>query len=502
MSSPPWLEMREIWKSFPGAQVLRGVSLHVHAGEVLALLGENGAGKSTLMKILAGLMACDRGTLHLAGEAVGIHSVADARQAGIALIHQELNLADNLDVTANFFLGREHVRGGLLDEERMEREAEEALIRVGAKFSPRALVSTLSIGEQQLVEIAKALGQDARLLVMDEPTSSLSLAESEHLFALVEELRKKGVSIIYISHRLGEVSRLADRALVLRDGQLSGELDRSELDHDRMVSLMVGREFASKSRRNAPQRGDVALEVKDLVVAAHPDSRLSFALHRGEIVGLAGLVGAGRSELLRTLFGIDRAVGGTIAIDGQVRTIASPQQAIRAGIGLVPEDRKQQGIFLEMCVRENITVGVLQRDSFGGFIDRGEEHALVGELMSRLQLQPREPERAAGLLSGGNQQKLVIARWLALEPRVLLLDEPTRGIDVGARQEIYSLIEDLADQGVAILFASSEMEEVLHLADRVLVLAEGHLAGSLDRDTLTEEAVMQLATRSFPRLSA
>ncbi|MBL8898357.1 MAG: sugar ABC transporter ATP-binding protein [Planctomycetes bacterium] len=497
-----WLEMREVRKSFPGAQVLRGVHLRLQRGEVLALLGENGAGKSTLMKILGGILRPDSGEILLEGAPLEIESVDDAREAGIALIHQELALADNLDVTANFFLGRELRRGLLLDEAGMERECSRWLARVGARFPARARVSTLSVGEQQLVEIAKALGQNARVLIMDEPTSSLSLAESEHLFALVGELRAKGVSIIYISHRLGEVTRLADRALVLRDGQVSGELARFELEHDRMVSLMVGREYQSSEQRRSHARAESALRIRGLVVRAHPEAKLDLEVRRGEIAGLAGLVGAGRTELLRALFGVEPALAGEIWVGGEPRRIRSPREAIAAGLGLVPEDRKEQGLFLEMAVRENVSLGAIARDARCGFLDFAAEQRLVQDSIAALRIRPPEAERLAGLLSGGNQQKVVLARWLSLAPQVLLLDEPTRGIDVGARQELYALIDELASRGMAILFASSEMEEVLHLADRVFVLAEGRLSGTLDRPELTEEAVMQLATRSFPRLSA
>jgi ribose transport system ATP-binding protein len=355
-------------------------------------------------------------------------------------------------------------------------------------------VHQLSTGRQQLVEIAKALSLDARVLIMDEPTSSLSLHETERLFQVVRDLRRQGVSIVYISHRLGEVRALADRVLVLRDGCNSGELARGEASHDAMVRLMVGREVSGLSERRSHGGGPPALTVRELRTPAHPGHAATFTVHQGEMVGIAGLVGAGRTELLRVLFGVDRAVGGEVSLLGSPVRITDPRAAIRHGLALVPEDRKQQGLFLAMAVRENLSMASLDLHSRGGFLRRASERRAAQVLVATLGIATADIEQSVAHLSGGNQQKVVLARWLALRPRVLLLDEPTRGVDVGARQEIYRLMEGLAADGVAILFASSEMEEILYLADRCLVMHQGRIRGELPRQALSEAAIMQLAT--------
>lgn len=490
---PPLLEARALDKRFPGVRALHQVSLTLGRGEVLAVIGENGAGKSTLMKILAGVQEPDAGEIRLEGRPVRLESVRAAERMGIALIHQELNLADNLDVASNVYLGREPRRWAFVDRRRLYADAQRYLASVGLTCSPRQLVSTLSLGRQQLVEIAKALSANARVLIMDEPTSSLSQHETEQLYRVVRELRGRGVSVVYISHRLGEVRELADRVMVLRDGQNAGELPRDQIEHQAMVRLMVGRDLGRHARPSFG-RGEAILEARDLRTAAHPDRPLSFAVRPGEIVGVAGLVGAGRTELLEVLFGIERAAGGELRVEGRTVVLRSPRDAIRAGIALVPEDRKQQGVILEMAVRENTTLASLRRDSPGGFLRRGLEIALADRMIQQLRVKTPGPTQPVQYLSGGNQQKVALAKWLALNPRLLLLDEPTRGIDVGAKQEIYQMMEDLAGRGVAILFVSSEMEEVLRMSDRVLVMHEGRLTGELTRDELTEESVMTLAT--------
>ncbi len=488
------LQVCSVSKRFPGVLALENVSLTLARGEVLAVVGENGAGKSTLMKILAGVQTPDAGEILLDGRAVEIKSVRAAQQLGIALIHQELNLADNLSVAANIFLGREPRHGWFIRRRETETASTAVLQQVGLDVSPRALVSTLSLGKQQLVEIAKALSAQARVLIMDEPTSSLSQHESEVLFHVIKDLRSRGVSVIYISHRLGEVKELADRVVVLRDGKNAGELSREEITHENMVRLMVGRNFEIPRHDRKKQREKIALEVRSLRTIAHPAHELSFSVHEGEIVGVAGLVGAGRTEMLRVLFGIDRGLGGQILIDGHARKIASPRAAIHAGLALVPEDRKEQGVILEMAVRENMSLASLRRDARAGFLNRPRERSIAEEMITKLGVKTPNDRQLAQYLSGGNQQKIVLAKWLALKPRVLLLDEPTRGIDVGAKQEIYKLMEQLAREGVAILFASSEMEEIFRMSDRTLVIHQGCIAGELQREELSEEAVMQLAT--------
>jgi ribose transport system ATP-binding protein len=484
---------RGICKRFPGVQALTDVSLSLSRGEVLALIGENGAGKSTLMKILAGVQRPDAGEILLDGKPVVLDSVRAAQQLGIALIHQELNLADNLDVGTNIFLGREPRRFGLIDRARIDDDSRVVLRQVGLDCSPRLVVSRLSIGYQQMVEIAKALSANARILIMDEPTSSLTSSEATRLFGVIKELRSRGVSIVYISHRLGEVKELADRVVVLRDGRNAGELSRQEIDHDRMVRLMVGRELSQFYARTVHHPGQAMLEVENLRVPGRGDFPINFSIRSGEIVGLAGLVGAGRTELLQAIFGVTPAAG-TIRVAGKPLALKNPLDAIRAGIGLVPEDRKQQGLVLEMSIRHNLSLARVGLSSRMGFLDQGDERRLATEAIDQLRIRTPSDRQIVQLLSGGNQQKVVLGKWLALKPRVLLLDEPTRGVDVGAKQEIYRIMERLASEGVAILFVSSEMEEVLGMSDRTLVMHEGRLAGELARDQLSEEAIMRLAT--------
>ena len=487
------LEVRGLCKSFPGVRALRDVGLTLARGEVLAVIGENGAGKSTLMKILAGVQEPDSGEVLVEGSPVRFGNVRAAEHAGIALIHQELNLADNLDIASNLFLGREPGRFGFVDRRRLYSDSLGLLAQVGLDCAPRTLVSALSPGRQQLVEIAKALGTDARVLIMDEPTSSLSQHETDQLYRVVKDLRSRGVGVVYISHRLGEVKELADRVLVLRDGANAGELQRGEITHDAMVRLMVGRDLG-RHDRTARGRGTPVLEARGLRTSAHPRSPLDFSVCPGEIVGIAGLVGSGRTEMLQVLFGIEPAAGGEIRMNGQPVRIASPLDAIRAGMALVPEDRKQQGVILEMAVGQNTTLASLRRDARLGFLNRRREGEIAVEMTAQLRVKTPDLSQFVQFLSGGNQQKVALAKWLALEPRVLLLDEPTRGIDIGAKQEIYRLMEELAGRGVAILFVSSEMEEVLRMSDRTLVMHEGRITGELRREELSEEAVMRLAT--------
>ncbi len=499
--SAPLLEVCRVTKRFPGVVAIDGVSLELRAGEVVGILGENGAGKSTLMKILAGVQQPDEGELRMDGIRVQIDSVRSAIDRGIALIHQELNLADNLDVGANVFLGREPRRLGLIDRRRIDSQTRQFLSRVGLDVDPRTPTASLAIGQQQLVEIAKALSANARVLIMDEPTSSLSSHEAARLFEVVKDLRSKGVCIVYISHRLGEVKELADRVVVLRDGRNAGGLTRDEITHDAMVRLMVGRDLSQFYAHTPHPPGAVVLEVEGLRTATWPSEPLDFHLREGEIVGVAGLVGAGRTEMLRALFGIDRRAGGTVRVSGHPLRLETPHDAIRAGIALVPEDRKQQGLVLEMAVRENIGLaGLLRNRRVGGLLNFATERRDTVEMIRKLKIKTPHAEQVVQYLSGGNQQKVVLGKWLALSPRVLLLDEPTRGIDIGAKQDIYSLMEELAARGVAILFVSSEMEEILGMSDRTLVLHEGRLAGELRRDQLSEEAVMHLATGNTRQL--
>lgn len=494
-SDPPRLQAESICKNFPGVRALHNVNLHVFPGEVLSVVGENGAGKSTLMKILAGVQPPDSGSLKVDDQQTSFRSVRDAMENGIALIHQELNLADNLSVAANIFLGREPRRNGFIDEATIRSKSEEALQKVGLDVSPTTLVQELTIGQQQLVEIAKAVSFDARVLIMDEPTSSLSSGESEKLFEVIRTLQSRGVSIIYISHRLAEVQDLSDRVTVLRDGENAGELNAEEINHDSLVRLMVGRDISRFYSRQPHAKGSVVLQAEDLVTSTWPAERLNFQICSGEIVGVAGLVGAGRTEMLRTLFGVDRPLAGKLTVANLPVDLNSPQDAIESGIALVPEDRKNEGLILEMDIRDNIGLaGLRQNAKAAGFLNFQQEAADSTEYSDRLRIKASSDQQIAGTLSGGNQQKVVLAKWLAMNPRVLLLDEPTRGIDVGAKQEIYQLMDELAGQGLAILFVSSELEEIIGMSDRALVMHEGRMTGQLFRHELTEERIMHLAT--------
>jgi ribose transport system ATP-binding protein len=493
--SPPILETRGITKRFSGVCALADVDFAVRPGEVHAVIGENGAGKTTLMKILAGVQMPDSGQVLMDGKPVVVDSVHTALDLGIVLIHQELNLSDNLDVGANIFLGREPRRFGCIDFADIRKQAQYYLDMVALDVDPATVVSQLAIGRQQMVEIAKALSVNARILIMDEPTSSLSRLEAENLFNVIRQLQNQGVAIVYISHRLGEVREIADRVSVLRDGENAGSLSREEIDHDRMVQLMVGRDISQFYVRREQVTGEPELVVKDIRTTTWPQHRLSFEVHAGEMVGLAGLVGAGRSEVMRALFGIDPLLAGEVRLQGRKLALRGPGDAIEAGLALVPEDRKQQGLILEMGIRENIGLAGLRRHRQGGaFLNRSRERDDANRMLRDLMIKAESDRQLPLYLSGGNQQKVVLGKWLVLEPHVLLLDEPTRGVDVGAKQVIYRLMEEFTERGMAILFVSSEMEEVLSMSDRTLVMHEGRIAGELQRHELSEESVMQLAT--------
>jgi ribose transport system ATP-binding protein len=490
------LVARGIEKRFAGVHALKGVDLEVAAGEVLAIVGENGAGKSTLMKILAGVLAADAGAITIDGARAALDSPLAARRLGIALIHQELQLAENLDVAENVFLGCEPCFGRtpFVDAGRMRREAAALLARVGLEVDTRTRVSDLSLGQRQLVEIAKALAADARVLIMDEPTSSLSDRETRHLFRIAAELKSRGVAILYISHRMPEILALADRVVVLRDGERAGELEGATIERDAIVRLMVGRDLVTHASRSST-RGAKCLEVEALRTAAFPQHAVSFDVARGEIVGIAGLVGAGRSELLLALFGIVPPLGGSIRVSGEVfRGARGPRAAIDAGIALVPEDRKREGVLLELPIDDNLALPSLQTLAGTCFRRHRSERAFAHRVAGDVAIRANSLRRRAAELSGGNQQKVVIGKWLAKSPRLLLLDEPTRGVDVAAKAEIYALLERHAEAGNAVLFVSSELEEVLRLADRVLVMHEGRLAGELSRAAASEEAILRLAT--------
>jgi ribose transport system ATP-binding protein len=493
----PILEVRGIRKEFPGVLALDGVGVRVHRGEVLAVVGENGAGKSTLMKIMAGVYSRDAGEMLIDGHEVHFKGVADAMKAGVSLIHQELNLAENLGVAANIFLGRERLGPcGWLRRSAMSHAAAGLLRRVGLPGDlVDAPVEMLAPGQKQLVEIARALSLAARVIIMDEPTSSLTQGETDRLYEVIDDLRREGVGVVYISHRLAEVKRVADRVAVLRDGRNAGELDRASVNHDAMVKLMVGRDLKQLyPRRSQGQSHRPLLEVANLRYEKGPAHGVSFMVGAGEIVGMAGLVGAGRTELAEAVFGIRHVIGGEIRVDGRRCSITNPGQAKRTGIALVPEDRRLHGLVLEESVGFNLSLPNLDRLSRLLFMLRSRERSMGRAMVERLRVRTPGLGQTVGLLSGGNQQKVVLGKWLAREPRLLILDEPTRGVDVGARGEIYAIIDQLASVGVGIWMISSDMEEVLGMSDRIVVLHEGRVAGQLIRDEFNEEAVMRLAT--------
>jgi len=494
MTAKPILEMREITRRFGNFYALKGVDLTVYPGEVHALMGENGAGKSTLMKILAGAYTASSGEVLIDGKPWQLKGPKEALAAGITLIYQEINLAPNLTVAENIFLGSEITRAGMVKRHQMADEAQQVINRLGAQFSATDKVSRLSIAEQQQVEIARALHRNSRILVMDEPTAALSNRETEQLFALIKRLRSEGMAIIYISHRMAEVYELSDRVSVLRDGQYVGSLTRDNLNASELVRMMVGRPLSDlfNKDRTIP-RGAVRLAINHLSDGGkvHP---CSLEVRAGEIVGLAGLVGAGRSELAQLIFGVHRLKQGEIWIDGQKVAIHSPREAIAHGIGFLTENRKEQGLFLEMAAQENIVMATLERDASYGMLNRRKSRKIASEAISSLNIRVPHALVRAGGLSGGNQQKLLISRWIAIGPRILILDEPTRGVDVGAKSEIYRMMQDMARQGVAILMISSELPEVVGMSDRVYVMHEGAIAGELAGDRSSQENIMTLAT--------
>ena len=501
MTAPPLIEARGVRKAFPGVLALDGVSVAVYPGEVLAVVGENGAGKSTLMKLLAGVYQPDGGELRLDGEVVRFPAPGDALDAGVVLIHQELSLAENLSVLDNLFLGRERTTlgaVGLLSRSRMAIDGAAALARVGlpASLLPER-VETLSPGRKQLVEIARALSQKARLLIMDEPTSSLTQSETDTLYGVIDGLRRDGVAVVYISHRLGEVTRSADRAVVLRDGKNSGELAKAELTAANLVKLMVGRDLKSffpRGHRDAGEVGKVRLRLRGLRFEGDHGHAADLEVRAGEVVGLAGLVGAGRTELTEAVFGLRRVTAGAVEIDGAPLRVRHPRDAIRAGLLLAPEDRRKHGLIVEDSVGSNLSLPNLPNISTAGVISRYGESELHRTMISRLGVKTPSAKQAVGFLSGGNQQKVVFGKWLARGPKVLILDEPTRGVDVGAKAEIYALIDELCGLGVAVWVVSSDLEELLGVADRVAVMHEGRIVGTLARKQLSEHAVMTLAT--------
>ena len=499
----PFLEMRDITKSFPGVRALDGVTFDLHKHEVHALVGENGAGKSTLMKILGGVYPHPQygGEILLEGKEQRFSGVSDAAKAGIAVIYQELSLVKELSIGENIFLGREPRRFGVIRWEELYRRAAELLRELNLPIDPRTPIRNLGIGQQQLVEIAKALSQDARILVLDEPTAALTDTEVETLFGILNSLRERGVGLIYISHKLNEVLRISDRVTVLRDGRTVGTSATRDLNEAEVIKLMVGREVGDIFPVMNHAQGEVVFEVNNISVEDPNVPRkmlvddVSFSVKRGEVLGIAGLMGAGRSDLLMAIFGAHGGrVTGEVKIDGKKVRISNPAEAIKHGIGFVTEDRKRFGLLLEQSILNNMTLAGLLRIS-GRFVTSVDAEAAAGErAMKELRVKANSIFTIAGTLSGGNQQKVVLAKWLLTNPRVLFLDEPTRGIDVGAKQEIYAQINELARRGLAIVLVSSELPEVLGLSNRILVLHEGQITGEFTRAAATPEGVMACAT--------
>lgn len=492
------LRVEGISKAFPGVQALSNVSLELAAGEVLALVGENGAGKSTLMKILSGAYRKDTGRIFVGGQEVEITGPRHAQQLGIAIIYQEFNLAPNLSAAANIFMAREPRRSGpgrlFVDRRRMEREAQEILGRIGARISASTLVRHLSVAERQMVEIAKALAVDARIIIMDEPTSALGEDEVEKLFEVIRTLKQQGLGVIFITHRLEEVFQIADRIVVLRDGARVGGMPIQEATPEKVIQLMVGREIGDLFQKLPAEIGPPLLEVRGLTRRGVVEN-VSFTLRRGEILGFAGLVGAGRTETVRMIFGADPRDAGEILIEGKPVTIASPRDALAAGIGFVPEDRSNHGLILRLSVLENIVLPSLDRHArLRVWLDRMGLTRTAQEFVNRLNIRVAQLQQKAMFLSGGNQQKTVVAKWLALRPRILIMDEPTRGIDVGAKAEIHALMSRLAQQGVGIIMVSSELPEILGMSDRILVMCEGRVAAILDQKEATQELIMAYAS--------
>lgn len=494
MSEQYLLEMRGISKSFPGVKALQNVGLQLKAGEVHALLGENGAGKSTLIKVLGGIYHAEEGEIYIEGQKVKIDGVVAAREAGISIVHQELVLVPYMTVAENIFLGREPGSRMNINRRQMSKDAQELLDAYEMHIDADMLVEHLSIAQQQMVEIVKAISFNSRILVMDEPTSSISDKEVGFLFETMRTLTKKGVGIIYISHKMSELEEICDRVTVMRDGQTVGTKVVKETTKDELIAMMVGRELTNYYTRDYLEPGEVVLKCEH-VSDGKMAKDASFELRKGEIIGFAGLVGAGRSETMKAVFGLAPHMTGDVYVDGQKVQIKSPVDALKYGIALVPESRKEEGLYKVQSVRFNSTIEVLSQFIKSLRVNLKKEEEITQKYIDMMATKTPSQEQVIGNLSGGNQQKVMIGRWLATDPKILILDEPTRGVDVGAKAEIYTIMNDLVKQGMSIIMISSELPEIINMSDRVYVMNEGRVTGCLDHESVTQEAIMQLAAK-------
>ena len=489
------LKMQGIQKHFSGVHALKGVDFELKAGEVHALMGENGAGKSTLIKVLCGIHKRDGGTIEYLGEEVSYDNIGQSQDAGISVIHQELNMMNDLTVAQNMFIGREFMKGGFINDKAMEAEAQRQFDKMGVKIDPSEKLGNLTVGKQQMVEITKAISRDCKLLVLDEPTAALTLPEVEELFKIMGELKEKGIGMIYISHRMDEINRISDRVTVMRDGEYVGTVNTVDVTKDDIVKMMVGRVIMGdkKPASAVPADAPVVLEVKHLN-AGKEVKNVSFQLRRGEILGFAGLMGAGRTEVARALYGADPKQTGEIYINGKKVNIKTPEQAVKNGICYLSEDRKRYGLMLAKSVAENSAIASIDKFVKAGWIDDKEIAKVSAETNALLRTKTPSMEQLLKNLSGGNQQKVIIARWLIKDCDIFIFDEPTRGIDVGAKSEMYTLMEDLAAKGKSVIMISSELAEIQRLSDRVIVMCEGRITGELDIADATQEEIMKYAT--------
>lgn len=489
------LEMNDVSKRFLGVHALKGVHFDLRCGEVHALVGENGAGKSTLMKVLTGIHQPDSGEIFFEGKPYAVKNIGEAQNLGISMIHQELNMMNDLTVAQNVFIGRELKKGPWLDDAGMVRETQKIFDRIGIKIDPKTKLGRLTVGKQQMVEIAKAVSRDCKLLILDEPTAALTQTEIEDLFRIMGDLKAKGIGMVYISHRMYEISRISDRITVMRDGEYVGTVDTVSVTKDDIINMMIGRVVYEdpKTHSEVPEDAETVLEVRNLS-SGNLFKDVSFKLRKGEILGFSGLMGAGRTEVARAIFGADPRDGGEIFVNGKRVNIKSPEDAVKLGIGYLSEDRKRYGLLLDKSVAENTALASIDKYTKGGIINDRQIKAEAREENAKLRTKTPSMEQLLKNLSGGNQQKVIIARWLIKNSDILIFDEPTRGIDVGAKSEIYTLMNQLAKQGKSIIMISSELVEILRMSDRILVMCEGKKTGELDISEANQENIMQLAT--------